>query len=83
MKHSNEKPSRAELVAMLQTKGWDLVTGTETHPIKGRTLEELVRTAHAQHKKGEKPGLIKKLETEFELDLIELQQLWEHLGLPM
>lgn len=82
MKQTNKKPNRAELVAMLQTKGWDLVTGSETHPIKG-TLEELVRKTHDRHKKGEEPGLIKKLEKEFELDLIQLQQLWEHLGLPM
>jgi hypothetical protein len=82
MKQSAKKLSRAELVAMLQTKGWDLVTGSKTHPIKG-TLEELVRKTHARHKEGEEPGLIKKLETEFELDLIQLQELWEHLGLPM
>ena len=82
MKHSQKKLSRAELVAMLQTRGWDLVTGSETHPIKG-TLEELVRKTHEQHKKGEEPGLIQKIEAALELDLIQIQQLWEHLGLPM
>jgi len=78
-----KKPNREELVAQLQTKGWDLVTGSPTEPLKNRTLEELVRTAHARHTKGETPGLIQKLENALELDLIEIQQLWAHLGLPM
>ena len=82
MKQHAKKLTRAELVAMLQSKGWDLVTGSETHPIKG-TLEQLVKKTHERHKKGEEPGLIRKLETELELDLIQLQELWEHLGLPM
>ena len=56
MKNSNTKPGRAELVAMLQTRGWDLVTGSATTPLKDRTLEELVRTAHARHKKGKLPA---------------------------
>jgi hypothetical protein len=83
MKQNNAKLSRAELVALLQTKGWDLVTGTKTTPLKDHTLEQVARTAHAGHKKGETPDAVKKLETKLELDLIEIQQLWEHLGLPM
>jgi hypothetical protein len=83
MNSRNTRPSREELVAQLQTKGWDLVTGSETVPIKNRTLEEVVRATHARHKKGEEPGLIKRMETALELDLIQIQQLWEYLGLPM
>jgi hypothetical protein len=83
MKNRNTKPTRKELVAQLQERGWDLVTGSPTVPIKDRTLEELVRTAHTRHKKGEALGIIKNMETTFELDLIQLQQLWEHLGLPI
>jgi hypothetical protein len=83
MKDHNAKLSREELVAQLQTRGWDLVTGSEAAPIKNRTLEELVRTSHTRHKKGEAPGLIKRMENALELDLIQMQELWEHLGLPM
>jgi hypothetical protein len=83
MNKRNAKLSHAELVAQLQTKGWDLVTGSETTPLKNCTLEELVRIAHARHKKGEASGLIKRIESALELDLIEIQQLWAHLGLPM
>ncbi len=80
---ANRKPSREELIAMLQTRGWDAVTGSAAKPVKDHTLEELVRAAHARHKKGEAPGLISRMESALELDLIELQGLWEHLGLPM
>jgi len=83
MKNHNNKPSCEELIAQLQKRGWDLVTGSEAFPIKNRTLEELVRMTHARHKKGEAPGLIKHMETVLELDLIQIQQLWEYLGLPM
>jgi len=83
MQKHKTKLSREELVAMLQTKGWDLVTGSKTVPIKGCNLEELVRAAHERHTKGEEPGLISRMETALELDLIQLQELWEYLGLPM
>ena len=83
MNNRQTKLSREELVAQLQSKGWDLVTGSQTVPLKNHTLEEAVRTTHARHKKGEAPGLIKKLETAIELDLIQMQELWEHLGLPI
>jgi len=82
------KPNREELIAMLQTKGWDLVTGSATAPLKDhvakdRTLEELAKTAHARHKKGEGAGIISKIDNAIELDMFQLEQLWEHLGLPM
>jgi hypothetical protein len=83
MKNKNTKLSSNELVAMLQTKGWDLVTASQTVPIKNSNLEKPLRTTHARHKMGENPKLILNLETAFELDLIQMQELWEHLGVPM
>ena len=83
MDKHNTKPAREKLVAMLQTKGWDLVTGSPTFPIKDRSLEELVRASHARHSKGESPGLIRRMEDSLELSLIQLQELWEYLGLPV
>jgi len=79
----NTKPRGDELIERLPTSGWDLETGNPAFPVKNRTLEELVRTTHARNKKGEAPGIVKHVETELELDLIQLQQLWMHLGLPM
>jgi hypothetical protein len=83
MKVRSNKPTREELIAQLKTRGWDLVAGKPTFSVKDRTLEELVRTTHARHKKGEALGLISRMETALELDLIQIQELWEHLGLPI
>jgi hypothetical protein len=80
---TDKRPNRQELVALLQTKGWDVVTGTPATPTGGQTLEQAARDAHARHQKGETPELIQQAENKFQLDLIQLQQLWEHLGLPM
>jgi hypothetical protein len=83
MKDHNKKLSREQLIASLQTRGWDLVTGSEAIPVKNQTLEELARVTHARHKKGEAIGLIQKMETAIELDLLQIQELWIHLGLPI
>jgi hypothetical protein len=76
-----DKPDKNALIAMLPTPGWRL-TGKDA-PTKGRTLEELVRQAHQRHAAGESPGLVSKIETELELDMLQLQELWMYLGLPM
>ena len=82
MKDHKAKPSREELIKKLHTPGWNLEAG-KSAPIKNRPLEDVVRAAHARHKKGEEPGIIKNLETTLELDLVQLQELWMHLGLPV
>jgi len=83
MKENRPKLKREELIAMLQTQGWDMVTGSEALPTKNRSLKELVKIAHERHVRGESPGLISQMEKALELDLIQLQELWEYLGLPM
>ena len=83
MNQHPDKPSHEELIKMLSTPGWDLVANNKAFKVKNRTLEELVKTTHARHVRGEEPGLISRIENALELDLIQLQQLWAHLGLPM
>jgi hypothetical protein len=77
-----DKPSKAELVAMLPTRRWKLSSGNSTI-VQDQSLEELARLTHARHKKGETPGVVARMEAAFELDLAEIQLLWEHLGLPV
>ena len=83
MEEQKHKPTHDELIAMLSTPGWHLVADSKALSVKNRTLEELVRTTHARHKQGEAPGLISRLENSLELDAIQIQELWAHLGLPM
>jgi lambda repressor-like predicted transcriptional regulator len=77
------KPTHEELIAMLHTPGWEMETGSKAYQIKNRTLKELVETAHARRAKGEAIGPIKRIENAIEVDALQLQQLWMHLGLPM
>jgi hypothetical protein len=51
-------------------------------PVEGK-LDDVLRAAHDRHKEGEHPGLIQQIETTVELDLIQMQQLWRYLGLPV
>jgi hypothetical protein len=83
MQNDKNKSGHEDLIARLKTPGWNLTAGGKASPAKGNTLEDIVRTAHERHKRGEEPGLISQAETEFELDMIQLQKLWEYLGLPM
>jgi hypothetical protein len=81
METRDTKTRRDELIGRLPTRGWDL-KASKSVPVKNRTLEELVRIEHARRAAGEDAGSISHVETEFELDLIQLQELWMHLGLP-
>ena len=77
-----EKYSDEELVERLPTKGWKVVTGNESMPVEG-TLKQMVEVTHDRHKGGLAAGYIKELETEIEVDLLQIQQLWHRLGLPV
>ena len=68
-----------ELIARLDTPGWRLVSDDDDSPETG-TLKDVLETSHQQ--RGEKGGLIKQIETSVELDMIQIEQLWHHLGLP-
>jgi len=78
--NKSEKP---ELIALLPTKGWNLEAGHTNAVSDHHTLEDLVRRAHERYQKGEALSLIKQVENEVEVDAVELQKLWAHLGLPI
>jgi hypothetical protein len=77
------KLSLKDLIARLETPGWHLVTGEsdKSKPDTG-TLKDVLEETHQRHQRREAPGFIKQVETSVELDLIQIQQLWQHLGLP-
>ena len=77
------KPTKEDLISRLPSSGWEMKTGIDGAPLKDYTLEEAVRAAHLKHKNGESFGIVSQIETAIELDLIQLQLLWEYLGLPM
>ena len=76
-----EKYTHEELVDRLGSHGWRLVTGNQVMPVEG-TLKQMVEATHDRHKGGQASGYIKELETEIEVDLLQIQLLWRQLGLP-
>jgi hypothetical protein len=65
------------LTQKLNSPGWQRRSGDKS---QSGTLEELARSAHAD--RANNPGVIKEIETAVELELVQLQKLWEYLGLP-
>ncbi|MGD0190415.1 MAG: hypothetical protein ABSD74_06710 [Rhizomicrobium sp.] len=78
-----DKYTQDELRGMVKSPGWELDAGDDAKdkPVVG-TLEEVLHVAHKQREAGEKPGLIRQIETAIELDLIQIEELWYALGLP-
>jgi len=74
--------THAELTTRLKSPGWGLVTGKKSKTVTG-TLEKLLHVTHERHKKGQTPGLIGEIETDIELDMIQIELLWRYLGLPI
>jgi len=77
------KLSLKDLIERLETPGWRLVTdeNDKSKPDTG-TLKDVLETTHRRHRRKEAPAFIKQVETSVELDMIQIQQLWQHLGLP-
>jgi hypothetical protein len=71
------KLSLKDLVARLHTPGW--VTDEDGKP---GTLKEVLETTHRRRSESQAPGLIRQIETAVELDMIQIEQLWHHMGLP-
>jgi hypothetical protein len=79
-----KKYTDAELADRLQSPGWSLVT--ESKDPDGKivgTLEEMAKATHERQTKGEAPGLIQELVTTVEVDMIQIELLWNRLGLPV
>jgi hypothetical protein len=76
------KYSLEQLKHKLTAPGWRTITGNKTQPLEG-TLSEMAEAAHARHVKGHAAGYLQEIETEIEIDALQLQELWYHMGLPM
>ncbi len=77
-----DKLSLKDLIARLDTHGWHVV-GDEGDTSDAGTLKDALETSHQQHQSKAAPGIIRQIENSVELDMIQIQQLWQHLGLPM
>ena len=75
------KLSLKDLIARLDSPGWHLSDDAGAPPETG-TLKDVLETSHRRQQEKQGPGFIKQVETSVELDLIQIQQLWQHLGLP-
>lgn len=71
-----------ELVARLKSGGWRHKTEGSDQTTDG-TLEDALKATNDRQGKGEHPGLIEEIETTIELDMIQMAELWRHLGLPV
>ncbi|MGH6890234.1 MAG: hypothetical protein ACREHF_13745 [Rhizomicrobium sp.] len=70
-----------ELRALAKEPGWRLDTGDGA----GRTgtLGDVARLAHERRARGEHPGAVRRIENAVELEMLELEQLWRAIGLPV
>jgi hypothetical protein len=67
-----------DLTRKLNQPGWQRTTPSGQN--QTGTLKDMAVSAHADRAKH--PGAVKEVETAVELELIQLQKLWEYLGLP-
>ena len=72
--------SLEQLKQKLTAPGWR-VHGSDK-PVEG-TLAEVAEAAHARHAQGHATGHLQEVETEVKVDLLQLQELWHHMGLPV
>jgi hypothetical protein len=77
-----DKYTDDELVGLMKSPGWGLVTGRYDKATSG-TLEDVLKANHQRRRSGETPGLIQQLETSIELDMLQIEMLWRYLGLPI
>lgn len=70
--------SQDELTNRLTKPGWQRTDASGA--TKTGTLQDMATAAHAD--RASHPGVVKEVETAIELELIQLQKLWEYLGLP-
>ena len=73
--------SLEDLKRKLTDDGWRTDTGSSTFPVRG-TLGEMVEAAHGRRKSGQAVGIVEEIETEIKIDILQLEELWQHMGLP-
>jgi hypothetical protein len=77
----SNKLSHGELSKQIHTGGWQLTDKHSDKTMTG-TLSDVLTESHSRRSKGEQPGKIKQIETTIELEMFQIEQLWQHLGLP-
>jgi hypothetical protein len=70
-----------DLIGRMKSPGWSLITGRD-NTLTG-TLSELLHVTHWQHQNGKPPGLLRETATSFALEMLQIEQLWRYLGLPV
>ncbi len=70
-----------DLKQRLGHPGWRNKVGNDVAPFEG-TLKQAVEAAHDRHTKGHAIGHLEEIETGITVDLMQLQELWRHMGLP-
>lgn len=78
----SEKYTHDELVRHLSSPGWTYNTEDRTSVPNG-TLEKILRVVHERRSQRGSHDLIKEINTTIELDMIQIEKLWLHLGLPI
>lgn len=73
--------SRKDLAGQAKTPGWSL--HTDGAPVATGTLEHVATEAHARRTRGEQTGIVRRIENSIELEMLQLEQLWRDLGLPV
>lgn len=73
--------SLEDLKQKLTDDGWRTDTGNSAFPVQG-TLGEMVHGAHGRRKNGQTVGIIEEIATEVKIDMLQLEELWRHMGLP-
>jgi hypothetical protein len=73
--------SHDDLAKLTTSSGWRLETDGKTEHTG--TLEHVATVAHQRRARGEHPGIIRRIETSIELEMLQLEQLWRNLGLPV
>jgi hypothetical protein len=70
-----------DLIGRMKSPGWSLITGRD-NTVTG-TLSELLHVTHWQHRNGKPLGLLRETATSFALEMLQIEQLWRYLGLPV
>ena len=76
-----KKYTSDDLNTLAKTPGWRLHLDGDAG--QEGTLEDVAKAAHARRVRGEHPGIIRQIETALELEMLQLEQLWRYLGLPV
>lgn len=73
--------THVELLDRLNSPGWQL-TGERPGDTVSGTLHDVLTESHARRAAGGHPGKIEQIKTAIELEMFQIEQLWQHLGLP-